>query len=244
MGLKTEKIMIVEDSHSIRALIVSDLTRRGLDVYSTSSIKGAKAGLASFKPDIAILDLGLEDGDGNDLIRELQEREIMCLVLSQRDALQDKINSLTLGAQEYIIKPVDLDELYLRIRNLLTFCKSEHGDATGRILRTYGGAKVDVLGRKLISPDNKTSIELTKAEFKLLVELGEAGGVQQSREHLNRAVFGRKVFRNSRALDMLVSKIRKKLRLAGAGTSIVAMRGEGYAMTTKLNNSSSAPTEH
>ncbi len=223
------KVMVVDDSDALRALMVSSLIRHGIDVYSASDLEKARKALESFKPDVVVLDLELGEDDGNDLIDEIDAAGAICLVASSRDKVEDRIKSLSLGAEDYMVKPIDMQELFLRIRNLLNLRRSTTVDIKNAIAE-LGGVKVDLVSRRLIGKDSKRHDDLTMSEFELLRLLAEKPGAVQSREMLFRRVMGRNVSDSSRALDMLVSKVRKKLRSAGCKVDINSVRGEGYAL--------------
>ena len=231
--MKPRKIMVVEDAHSLRAIIVSDLIRRGFDVFLSENLQGARAGLRRFKPDLVVLDLSLPDGDGIELIDECQKDSVLCLVLTSMAQKEEMFSCLARGAQEYIVKPIDESELFLRVRNLVA-SRPAVLKASEISLVEIGGIKIDLMGRQLVSNDLNTSSRLTEYEFRLLRLLSEALEGGRTREDLNRLVLGHKAISESRALDMLVSKLRSKIRKIGSSVTIISLRGQGYMLHRSL----------
>lgn len=213
------KVMIVDDSPSLRALLVSTLIREGYDVYSASSIANARAALQSFRPNLVTLDLTLEDGDGSDLLQEIRKAGALCLVLTARDGDEERMRLLELGAQEYLHKPVSAQEILLRIRNILSFLKT-HLIPEASALIEIGGIKIDLTSRCIVESNGAKTVGLTSSEVKFLTILGAAGEVATNRDRLYTQITGKRNIGESRALDMLASKLRGKLRDAGSPTDI------------------------
>ena len=211
---------------------MSTLIREGYDVYSASSISNARAALQSFRPNLVTLDLTLEDGDGSDLMQEIAKVGALCLVLTAREGDEERIRLLELGAQEYLQKPVSAQEILLRIRNILSFFKTNI-IYSGSSLIEIGGITIDLTSRSLVERDGGKPIELTGSELKLLRILGEAGELATNRERLFTKVTGRRNLGASRALDMLASKLRRKLRDAGSPVDIYSVRGQGYVLRSR-----------
>jgi len=110
------RVLLVEDSESVRQMIGEYLRNNGMQVDNAWSIAAARRSLDLFKPDLVLLDLSLEDGEAFDLLTAIARAEIPCIVVSARESAIDRVLSLELGAQDYIVKPVELRELLLRIR--------------------------------------------------------------------------------------------------------------------------------
>jgi DNA-binding response OmpR family regulator len=223
------RILIVEDSDSVRVLVTDYLRQKGYEVQGATSLVAARAALQSFRPEILVLDLGLDDGDGSELLAEQRASGIGCIVISSRADIKDRLQLLELGADDYLIKPFDLQELYLRVRNMLAQ-RLRAASATGDVVVEYQGIRIVLATRSVIDAEGKTLTILTDSELLLIRALSQSFGAVVTRKDLYAGVFGRKSFEGSRALDVLVSKLRRKLKEIGAHLDIKSVRGAGYMM--------------
>lgn len=223
------RILIVEDSDSIRALVTDYLRQRGYEVQGATSLIAARAALRSFRPEVLVLDLGLDDGDGSELLADLRDASIGCVVISSRADIKDRLQLLELGADDYLIKPFDLQELYLRVRNMLAQ-RLRGATGSGDVVVEYRGIRILLATRGVIDAEGHQISVVTDSELLLIRALTQSFGSVVSRRDLYSSVFGRKSFEGSRALDVLVSKLRRKLREIGAQLDIKSVRGAGYMM--------------
>ena len=233
--ISAARVLIVEDSDSIRGLASNFLQQKGYAVQGVSNLVAARAAMKTFRPEIVVLDLGLDDGDGSELMQELRQAQVGCIVISSRSDINDRLQLLELGADDYLIKPIDLQELYLRVRNMLAQ-RLRTASASGEVIVEYSGIRIVLATRTVIDPEGKALTVLTDSELLLIRTLSQFFGSVVSRKDLYTNVFGRKSFDGSRALDVLVSKLRRKLRDIGATIDIKSVRGAGYMMLEELQD--------
>lgn len=221
-------ILIVEDDEDIAELVAFNLERQG---WSTTMVHNGSEGLElirSNRPDLVILDIMLPGMDGLSIYRAMKEspmtESIPALFLTARAQLEDKLEGLKLGADDYMTKPFSPKELVLRVRNILA--RANAGAAAQLVVRC-GSLVLDK--NTLKASAGGEPIELTTAEFKLLSYLMERPGKVQDRYELQKILFGYADTTQSRALDTHVKRLRQKLgdHAACIGTE----RGVGYYFT-------------
>ncbi|GAB6189708.1 response regulator transcription factor [Marinitoga arctica] len=223
------KILIIEDEDSIRYLIKMNLILENFEVLTA---KNGKEGVELFNndyPDLVILDLMLPDDDGFNLLKNFQKlnNDIPIIILTAKNTQNDKLLGLELGADDYITKPFDSKELILRIKNILKrIKKSELKDDLIKI----GPFKIEKSSR-IFFIDNK-EIYLTKKEFNLMSVFLEKYGKVLSRDYLLQKLWDFDVNVDTRAVDMVVQRLRKKL--GNYGKYITSLYGVGYKF--EVNN--------
>lgn len=222
------RILVVEDDAAIRDMIAAILGAEGLTVDTAADGRAMADALEATAYDLLLLDLGLPDSDGLDLARSLRERSRMGIVIvSSRDAPDDRATGLEIGADDYVTKPFFPREFLARVKNVLERTAAPE-------LPFSDGA--EVLGRWVLDRDNRrvVSVEdgqdagLTRAEFDLLAVLAAHPGDLLTRDDLAKYVPDRRAEgpgESGRAVDILVSRLRKKL---GADKMIETVRGHGY----------------
>ena len=166
------KILVVDDEPPIRKLLRMGLSSQGYDVLEASDGKGALELLAK-KPALVILDLGLPDIDGHDLLRRIRHRQeaLPIIVLSSRGDEAGKVAALDLGADDYVTKPFGMDELFARIRAAMRHQLQEHGQ---RPLFQVGDLRVDLV-RRIVKVGDK-EVRLSPKEYDLLCLLVQHAG--------------------------------------------------------------------
>lgn len=190
-------------------------------VHATASGDETDAALASNEYDLVLLDLGLPQLDGFEVLKRLRQRrnKVPVLVLSVRDTLEDRVTGLDLGADDYLSKPFHLSELEARVRALIR--RSHAGAGTDLV---HGNLRLDSAGRRLFAEGRP--IDLSAREFAvielLLLREGRVVTKQQISEHL----YGWEDASSSNAVDVFVYRLRRKLE--GTGTDIRTVRGMGY----------------
>ncbi len=198
------------------------LAEAGFEIAEAAHAAGCRAVLASRPVDVVVLDLGLPDLDGIDLAAELRAQgDIGLVVVTRRSAPGSRIEALDLGADDYLVKPVHFGELAARIRSVMrrraapTRSKVRLGDWDVDLeARTVCGAGVDA--------------GLTRGEFDILACLIAAGGAIVSREALLAAISRRPEEADLRSVDVLVSRIRRKLQPRGERELVITAPGFGY----------------
>jgi DNA-binding response OmpR family regulator len=213
-------VLIVEDEHSIGALIRSYLSRDGYGVVWVRSGEEALVELVRHSVRIVVLDIGLPGMDGFEVCRQIRSRSsVPILIVTARDEEPDRVAGLELGADDYITKPFSPRELVARVKAIL---RRAEPTPTEPIL-TLGDIVVDMQGRE-VSVDGE-SVELTAKEFDLLACLLENPGIVLSRDTLLDRAWGTTYPGGTRTVDVHVGQLRRKL---GRPALIRTVRGAGY----------------
>ena len=205
------------------------LQTRGLDTFTARGVADASELLPAIRPDILALDVDIE-GDGYALIERAVEVGSSCLVVSGRTDVKNRVRALASGADDYVAKPLDLEELYLRLRNILAHRRPRDANGSGAIF-DLSGVKVDLITRSMLGRGGHPDVELTETELALLRILAESTDRLVARETVNVALKGRPSQPASRALDVSVSRLRLKLKAAGAGVEIRSVRQAGWLLS-------------
>lgn len=196
-------ILLLEDDPAQRLLLAAYLRLAGLPVLEAESLAQGRALAAARQPRLVLLDLNLPDGDGLELARELLQLAVPVVVVTCRP--EDKLAALELGADDFVVKPYDPRELLARIRNLLRRREGPGGAELG-----LGAFHLDLPGRRLLDRGG-AEIPLTRGEFDLLATLVQARGHALSRADLCEAISPDGETVCSRSVDVLVSRLRRKL---------------------------------
>lgn len=201
-------ILLIEDEVHIRRFVRSALEAEGHRVLESATLAHSMAHVHEVRPQLAILDLGLPDGDGISFIRELRTHsEMPVLVLSARSAEGEKIRALDAGADDYLTKPFSTGELLARVRALLRRNKPDNA-ATETVFR-FGKVEVDLVRRQVMR--NNSIVHLTPIEYRLLCAMLANTGKVLTYRHLLRAVWGNAHIESNHYLRIYVSHLRQKL---------------------------------
>ncbi|MBB4842584.1 two-component system catabolic regulation response regulator CreB [Paucibacter oligotrophus] len=218
------RILLLEDDPAIAHTLCFALEREGFAVEHKSWLHEARSSLAASPPDLALLDLGLPDGNGLDLCRELRQQgsRLPLLILSARAEEWDRVLGLELGADDYLAKPFSPRELVARVRALLRRAgPAQTKQAAGFVLEADG---LQVRFRGQVLP-------LTRRELGLLRHLLAAPSRIHSREALLDAVWGQSAESLDRTVDTHIKTLRAKLRAAAPELDpIRTHRGLGYSI--------------
>lgn len=202
-------ILLVEDEPQIRRVLQSVLVPEGYRVFEAETGSRALIEAASRKPDMLIVDLGLPDMDGVEVVRAVRQwSEVPILILSARAGEADKIAALDHGADDYLTKPFGVGELLARVR-ALTRRRARGGD--GATMVAFGDVQVD-LARRTVNRAGE-AVHLTKIEYRLLAVLVANVGKVLTHQHLMRAVWGPGQGENSHYLRIYISRLRQKLEI-------------------------------
>lgn len=218
------QILVVEDDVDIAELVAFNLERQG---WGCALVHHGTEGwemIQRRRPDLVILDVMLPGMDGMQIFRAMKENEmtrgIPVIFLTARGELDDRLEGLSLGADDYVTKPFSPKELVLRVRNVLS-----RANAGAAQLVVRGGPLV-LDKNTLAATLNGAALDLTTAEFKLLAYLMERPGKVQDRYELQKVLFGYADTTQSRALDTHVKRLRQKL--GDCAGCIGTERGVGY----------------
>ncbi|WP_372790862.1 response regulator transcription factor [Paraconexibacter sp.] len=221
------RLLVVEDEPSILQPLLRALTRGGFEPTSACTVAEATSLVDRQEFDLVLLDLGLPDGDGRDVVRHLHRTtETPVIMLTARGAEIDRIVGLEIGADDYVVKPFSSDELIARIRAVLR--RTAGSAKTRRPLEplTVGTLTVDP-GARVASVDG-AALELTRREFDLLYALARRAGTVAGREELFDEVWGTGWFGTGKTLDVHVAGLRRKL--PDDAPPITTLRGVGYRL--------------
>jgi DNA-binding response OmpR family regulator len=215
------RLLLVEDNLSLADGLREALMREGFAVNHVATASSALAALHSDPPDLLVLDLGLPDRDGLQILKSLRNDGIRLpvLLLTARDTIEDKVNGLDSGADDYLAKPFEMAELLARLR-VLERRLGIHAQATlsrGDLLLSTRSHDVSIAG---------IPVELSRREYMLLKSLMENAGRVQTRDSLESSLYswGEEVASN--ALEVHIHNLRKKL----GSEWIRTVRGVGYMM--------------
>jgi two-component system phosphate regulon response regulator OmpR len=228
------RLLIVDDDSEIRAELGAYLSAHFFWVQTAANGAEAERLLTERAFDIILLDLWLGNENGFDVLRRLrQTRNTPCIMVTAQDEATDKVVGLELGADDYLVKPVNLRELLARIRALLR--RSGSGDGSSAPVPSPVDAqnnwKFDPMRRSLCAPDG-TPVPLTTAECDVLIELVSREGQPQTRDELCRRVFNREWSPYDRGLDGIIVKLRRKLEPNPDNPLVIkTVRGRGYVFT-------------
>ena len=200
-------ILLVEDDPALRRALRTTLRSRQFEVLEAATGETAIVLAADRRPDVVILDLGLPDLDGLDVLRQLRAfTDVPVIVLTARDEQSEKIRSLDAGADDYVTKPFDTEELLARVRAALR--RVPHATSQPVVVR-IGELEIDLARRQVTRAD--TPVHLTRTELALLEQLVNHPGKLLTQEYLLREVWGPGYGTESNYLRVYVGQLRKKL---------------------------------
>lgn len=232
--MKTPIILLVEDDREIRALLAELLEREGFDVDVADGGAAMDKALAKRIPDLIVLDLMLPGEDGLSICRRLRARGgIAILILTAKDDEIDRIVGLELGADDYLGKPFNPREFLARVRAILRRTGEAGGNSEDPCRRFAFGEFIADLDARSVTTTDGRAVTLTSAEFDLLGCFLERPKRVLSREQLLDLTRGRMADPFDRTIDVTVSRLRKKLEsaAAGSGAMVTTVRNGGYLLS-------------
>ncbi len=220
------KVLIVDDDRSLREALRRALVLGGYDTVSAANGREALAQAADSAPDALVLDIGLPDVDGLEVCRRLREdgNRVPVLMLTARDAIEDRIDGLDAGADDYLVKPFDVGELKARLRALLRRRGGEEGPGALSFLEL----QLDPIRHGVIVGEE--FVELTRTEYQLLELLMRNPRRVLPHDLIYDRVWGYDFGPASNALRVYVGYLRRKLQDAGARPLLHTVRGVGYVL--------------
>ena len=221
------RLLVVDDDRALRDVLRRALELAGYEVRLTDSGAGALGEVASAVPDAVVLDIGLPDIDGLEVCRLLRREgnRVPVLMLTARDAVSDRIDGLDAGADDYLVKPFDIDELKARIRALLRRAGAD-GDGQGGL--SFSELNLDSARHGVVVGEE--FVELTRTEYQLLELLMLNPRRVLPHSTIYDRVWGYDFGPTSNALRVYIGYLRRKLEDAGATSEIHTVRGVGYAL--------------
>ena len=220
------KLLVVDDEPAIRRLLAAGLVRAGYRIVEAGSAREALSALQIDKPDAVLLDLGLPDRDGLELVPLIKGAGASVLIISARDATDQKVAALDLGADDYVTKPFDTEEVLARVRTALRHRLS--ADIETPVVR-IGEIEIDLAARLVRRSGEE--VHLTPKEFGFLAELAKHPGRVVTHLQLLRNVWGPGHERDVEYLRVAARGVRRKLEGDAVAVSLIRNEpGVGYRL--------------
>lgn len=233
-------ILLVEDDTFVQKALRLYLECEGYRISTCDNGSDMHALMAKDPADLAIMDLKLPNDDGFDLTKQLREKyAVGIIILTSKDDAIDRVVGLEIGADDYVTKPWDERELLARIRSVMRRVTERRKassvplDSEQRLV-SFNGWVLNLDSRELKNPDGE-KIELTSGEFSLLNEFIEKAGRVLSRDHLLSAIYSRDWEPFDRSIDVLVTRLRRKVEQDSRHPEIIkTVRGTGYMFAAAI----------
>jgi two-component system, OmpR family, response regulator MprA len=226
------RVLVVEDDADIAGVLRRSLDKEGYDVRVAGDGEAALEQAGNFEPDAVVLDLGLPKLDGVEVCRRLRNGgDVPILILTARDAIEARVEGLDSGADDYLVKPFELDELLARVRALLRRGALAAGPPAGLVdeqVLTFADLHMNTLTREVNRAGSP--LELTRTEYTLLEMLLLHPRQVLTRERILETVWGFTFEPASNSLDVYVMYLRRKTEAGGLSRLIHTVRGVGYVL--------------
>jgi len=222
------RLLIIEDEDRLSGILKSKLGEIGLTVDIAASAADASIALELINYDVAVLDLGLPDGDGLTVLTTARAKRMALpiLILTARDAVEDRVAGLNAGADDYLTKPFAMAELVARIKALLR----RPGGVLGMTLEA-GNVRLDTIGRELTIGEN--SVRLSRRELAILEQMMRRFGRIVPKAVLEEKLYGIDEEPDSNPIPVHVHHLRRQLEAADASLAIHTIRGVGYILADR-----------
>ena len=229
------KLLIVEDHQELNTLLSRHLERIGFAVDAVSTGRKALHAIAMGDYDAMLLDLGLPDIDGMEVLEQCQKigKRIPCILLTARDALESRLAGLNGGADDYVLKPFEMTELEARLRAVLRRAQAVHQQKL-----SLGNVAFETESR--FATVNGKQVDLLRREAMLLEEMLKVWPRITVKERLEEHLYASRESVTLNAVEALVSRLRRKLREGGADVQIDTVRGIGYRMVLPVDAAANA----
>ena len=225
------RILVVDDDRGIREVLTDYLSQHGYSAEGAASAAEMDRAIAAHAPDLIVLDLMMPGEDGLSVCRRLVGKGPPIVMLSAMGEDTDRIIGLELGADDYLAKPCNPRELLARVRAVLRRPREAMADDTPSL--TFAGWRLDLMRRELVRPDGRT-VTLSAGEFALLRAFAEAPRRVLTRDQLLERARHADADVFDRAIDVSISRLRKKLDDGSGLDMIQTLRGEGYMFDVKV----------
>ena len=207
-----EKILVVEDEKSIAHFISSVLSANGYEAMQARSGSEALSMISSHCPDLIILDLGLPDMDGLEILRQLRSwSSLPVVVVSARSHEKDKVTALDLGADDYLTKPFGTDELLARVRTAIHHTRTASGNDEIAQKGTYTVGELTIDYNKHQVLKNGRNVRLTLSEFRIVALLGKYAGKVLTYDFIMKELWGPRAGGDNQILRVNMANIRRKI---------------------------------
>lgn len=236
MNSNKYKILVVEDEENINNLITAVLEANGYKAIGARNCASGMMLYSSHRPDLIILDLGLPDSDGINLLKSVRQEALTpIIVLSARNEESDKVEALDIGANDYVTKPFGTEELMARVRSALRMSRHSSDDGKfpgGRF--EMDGLVIDYDARRVFV--EKTEIKLTQTEYNIIALLSEHQGKVLTYAAIIKAIWGYNDLGSTKKLQVNMANIRKKFGAKPGQKSYIENElGVGYRMCEQNN---------
>ena len=227
-----EKILVVEDEKSIAHFISSVLSANGYEAMQARNGSEALSMISSHCPDLIILDLGLPDMDGLEILRQLRSwSSLPVVVVSARSHEKDKVTALDLGADDYLTKPFGTDELLARVRTAIRHTRTASGNDEIAQKGTYTVRELTIDYNKHQVLKNGRNVHLTLSEFRIVALLGKYAGKVLTYDFIIKELWGPGTKGNNQTLRVHMANIRRKIEKNPAEPRYIFTEiGVGYRM--------------
>ena len=226
------RLLVIEDDNTLRESLAAQLVEAGFAVEQAADGKEGLYFASEYPIDLAIVDLGLPEVSGLELIREVRKagKSYPILILTARDRWQDKVDGLDAGADDYVVKPFQFEEIIARVNALL---RRSGGWASSEL--KAGPVTLD-LSRQEVKVDDQ-AVELTSFEYKIIEYLMVRAGQVISKTELTERLYDQDFERDSNVIEVFVGRLRKKLDPDNTLKPIETLRGRGYRFGLERNQS-------
>lgn len=219
------RVLLVEDNNELGALTRAGIEAAGFSVDVLRTGADAAEALTAMTYDALVLDLGLPDMNGLDLLRELRAdgRTLPVLILTARDGIGDRVKGLNTGADDYLLKPFAMEELVARLHAIL-----RRPNSTLAVELTFGNLVFDTVTRETLAGGEP--VPLSKRESEVLEFLLRRAGRVVRKTTIEESLYGFEDEGSRNSVEALLSRLRRKLQASGSGPLIHTVRGVGYML--------------
>ena len=224
------RLLIIEDDDTLRETLARQLQAEGFAVEQAADGREGQYQALEYPVDLAVIDLGLPEVSGIDIIRAVRDagKTYPILILTARDRWQDKVDGLSAGADDYVVKPFHFEEINARVSALL---RRSGGWASSTL--TAGPVSLD-MSRQEVKVDGD-AIELTSFEYKIIEYLMVKAGEVISKTELTERLYDQDFERDSNVIEVFIGRLRKKLDPDNSLKPIETLRGRGYRFALERN---------
>lgn len=224
------RLLVIEDDDTLRDSLVQQLTEAGFGVEQAADGREGVYFATEYPIDLAIVDLGLPEVPGLDVIRQVREagKSYPVLILTARDRWQDKVDGLAAGADDYVVKPFHIEEVLARVNALLR----RSGGWASSVL-TAGPVALDTTRQEL--KVNEREIDLTGYEYRIIEHLMMRAGEVISKSELTDRLYDQDFERDSNVIEVFIGRLRKKMDPDNSIKPIETLRGRGYRFALERN---------